>query len=630
MDKTNMDRTIKLFKALEIDIVKGSKHNKKDEGSLLKESIKYGVVFTPNLLDTYTEKELIIIAREVGITFKQLNNSFHKSWDKVKNTPMEQLFMEQIIHYFTTYGLERIGGYSKETIFIPAEKLDRVDNAMEFILIRGLTRNELRERILTLLETGIALTQESVDDCVALCSELKINNLERINNKEVRVALGLKLGLVPSDPVEFLRLLIYKATKKTLLIKDKTTIQAIKESKDEDCIKLIKLYDDKYGLDTLSQIFYRFKPLFLSFKYSKAGKTLVNRIRKFAISNHKPMKEDYLNNLTNNKKVDKVKLNEELEKANIFRKVRLAYALKFRMKDDNTSIMYRIRNGKAYSKEFSQHRQEYMKTMYSIVVDSIINDVKQQVKGKKIYIPSYITYALPSSEKMFSGETIPAGTYITTEKDMVIGVHWNDLKQSRIDLDLSMTNVDGKIGWDSRYRDEGGSVMFSGDMTAAPLPNGASELLYVKRQGKVDYIVTLNYFNYNKSEELEVPFQLFVAKENIIDLHSNYTVNPNNVLCLADTKINKKQKVLGLLIATTKECRFYYADTYIGESITTSSRDYVIHSKNYLYNYYQNTINLNEILVKAGAKLVEKEKAEIDLTPSALQKDTIINLIFKK
>jgi hypothetical protein len=619
-----MDKTIKLFKALEVS----NKKTKQPTKEFLELTLKYGVIFTPNVIANYSNNSLVDIAREIGLTSKEMNTSFHKSWEKIKNSSMEKLFIEQVLHYFTTYGLEEIGSYNKDTIYIPAEKLDVVKNETGFIIIKGYTKEELKEKLLELLESGIALKQETVDDCVELATYLKIDSLERINNKEVRVALGLSLGLVPSDPTEFLRLLIYHSTKKTLLIKDKATITAIKEAKNEDSIKLIKLYQKKYGLEHLAWVFHRFKPLFLAYKYTKESKTIVNQIRRLADLHHKPMKEDYLNSVTANISAISVKkLKDELEKANIFRKIRLAYALKFRMKEDNPSIMYRVRNGKAYSKEFSFKQQSFAKAVFNIVIENIINDVKVNVKDKKIYIPDYITYALPSSEKMFTGE-IPSGTCIQFDKDMLVGVHWNDVDHNRIDLDLSMTSVDGKIGWDARYRTDSGNVLFSGDMTAAPKPDGATELLYVKRQGKVDYIVCLNYFNYNK--DIEVPMQIVVGREFVKDFHSNYTINPNNVLCLANTKINQKQKILGLLIATTDECKFYFCETYLGNSITTGTNDYIMHSKNYLYNYYQNTINLNDILVKAGAKLVtNKDKCDIDLSPQSLQKDTIINLIKK-
>ena len=619
-----MNATIRLFKALEVD---SNKKPVKPTKEFLQLTLKYGVIFTPNVLNDYSLNTLVDIARDVGISFNEMNSSFHKSWEKVKNSPLEQLFMEQIIHYFTTYGLENLNAYSKDTIFIPAEKLDTVKNQVEFIVIKGMTKTQLKERLLVLLESGVALEQQTVDDCVELCEELKINTLERINNKEVRVALGIKLGLVPSDPIEFLRLLIYKSTKKTLLIKSPVTIKAIKEVKDEDCIKLMKMYDKKYGLEQLSQIFYRFKPLFLAFKYTKQANTMINQIRKLAVINHKPMKEDYLNNITSSKNtVNTKKLKEELEKANIFRKARLAYALKFRMKEDNTSIMYRIRNGKSYSTSFETKNVAYLQPTYNTVVESIINDLTKQVKGKKIYIPSYITYSLPSSEKMFTGE-IPSGSYITIDKNIVFGVHWNDIKDTRIDLDLSMSSVEGKIGWDRSYRSENSGILFSGDMTAAPLPNGATELFYVQKQGKITNLVNLNYFNYD--DGTEVPYQIVIGKETIHNLHSNYMINPNNILCMVNSKINQKQKILGLLISTTQENRFYFCETYMGNTITTyNEKEYVKQSREYLFNYYQNTINLNELLIKAGAKLVDNvDKCDIDLSPSALSKDTIINLM---
>jgi hypothetical protein len=620
-----MNRTIKLFKGLEVE----NKKKKKPSKEFLEECLKYGVIFSPTVIANYeNELELLTIARDIGLSSKDMNNSFHKSWNKVKNTPMEKLLMEQIVHYFTTYGLESVGAYSKDTIFIPAEELSVVKNEMEFIIIKGYTREELKEKLLTLLETGVALSQETVDDCVALGVEYKLDSLDRINNKEVRVALGMKLSLIPSDPIEFLRFLVYVSTKKTLLIKDKATIKAIKDSNSLDATVFLTMYDDKFGLDKLSVIFHRFKPLFLAFKYSKEGKTLVNRLRKYAITNHKPMKEDFLNSITHLKTVDKTKLKNELDKANIFRKIRLAYALKFRLKEDNTSIMYRIRNGKAYSKEFNNHKQASAQILYNTVVESIVNDIKANVKGKKIYIPDYVTYALPSSEKMFSGDSIPSGTFITIQNDMIVGIHWTDVNTHRIDLDLSLVSIDGKIGWDRNYRNESGTILFSGDMTAAPKPNGASEFMYVKRQAKSTHLLNLNYFNYVK--EIEVPFQIVIAKEKVNDFKENYMINPNNIVCMTNTKINQKQKILGLLISTIEESRFYFCETYMGDKISSGTADHEMHSKNYLVNYYQNTINLNDVLVKAGAKLVEKDKCEIDLSPNALQKDTIINLIANK
>ena len=86
---------------------------------------------------------------------------------------------------------------------------------------------------------------------------------------------------------------------------------------------------------TLSEIFYRFKPLFLALRSNQGLRPIINKIRKLAVTHHKPMLEDYLNNITaiikTGKGIDPKKLREELKKVNTFRKIRLAYALKYRV-----------------------------------------------------------------------------------------------------------------------------------------------------------------------------------------------------------------------------------------------------------------------------------------------------------
>ncbi|GAH07886.1 unnamed protein product, partial [marine sediment metagenome] len=92
--------------------------------------------------------------------------------------------------------------------------------------------------------------------------------------------------------------------------------------------------------------------------------------------------------------------------------------------------------------------------------------------------------------------------------------------------------------------------------------------------------------------------------------------------------INQRQKILGLLITTPDESRFYFTETYLGNSITSYGSKFVKNAKNYLFDFYKNTISLREVLEKAGAKIVtSKEKCGIDLSPEKIEKDTILNLI---
>jgi len=648
---------LRLFKALPIK-TKRKKTNK----DLLMKTIKKGFIFSPEVIYTYPNyiKLIEMVEKLFGITAEKLNSSFHKSWVKVKNADIEQLVVEQIAHYLTTYGKEQPKEYliEKEVqwgvnhlaekilelkdfesnkiqdenyIYIPKEKLDIPEldiDGIKLVVIKGYTKKELKEKLLKLLGLGIALGEDTIKDVlnVATFVELNEKDLENIKNKEVRVTLYDNLNLLPESPIEFLRFVIYKATDKTLLIKSSVLIKEIKEHKNTGITKLFTEYKQKYGLEKLAEIFYRFKPLFLAFRINKTSKKTINKIRRLAVKYHKPLPEDYLNNITSKlKKGEKVgsnKLKEELDKVNVFRKIRLAYALKFRTKDVK-SILYKIRNGKGYATSFDFIKKAGAKRILDIVLDSIVKDISKNVKNKKIYIPEHITYSLPATEKQFTGN-FPSGTFVSIPKDMIVGISWANVNGDMIDLDLSMISpTTGKIGWDVGYRTKSKNILFSGDITNAP--NGATELFYIQRQTKKALILLVNYYNFN--EDIEVPFKIIVAKEKTDDFKENYMVNPNNVMSVAESKINQREKILGLLVTTSDECRFYFTETYIGKSITSTGSDFVEHSRKYLFDFYENTIRLEDVLIKAGAKIVDKDKADIDLSPENLEKDTILNLL---
>ena len=107
--------------------------------------------------------------------------------------------------------------------------------------------------------------------------------------------------------------------------------------------------------------------------------------------------------------------------------------------------------------------------------------------------------------------------------------------------------------------------------------------------------------------------------------------NPNNIISITQTEISQKQKILGLLITTTKGSRFYFVETSIGNSITSRNSELAEHSRKYLMNFYQNSVELKDVLGKAGAEFVDdKEKADVDLSPEVLERGTILNLLVKK
>lgn len=632
-----MKSFLTLFKALPIEKV-GKKNPTKE---LLEKTIKRGFAFSPEVVFNYSEDDLNSIIIEIekifGLDPSKLNNTFHKSWGKIKNTPMEILVFEQMIHYITTYGFEQLGIYDENTVYIPTEKLKipKIDiDKIPLILIKGYTKEEIKVKIFNLLSIGIALSDNTKNDVIDISTFLGINEeeLSKIKNKEIRVILYDFLDLIPKNPIEFLRFVIYKVTNKTLIIKDEATISEIKSNLNIQTLKLFKKYSELYGLEHIAEIFFRFKPIFLAFRTNIEMKKIINKIRRLAKSHHKPMPEDFLNNITEHikyNKLDIAKLKNELTKVNIFRKVRLAYALKFRTVNPE-NIMYKIRNGKTFIKQFEPSWNSIYQEVLDVIIQSISDDLKKKVNGKKIYIPKSITYTLPATEKQFINN-FPSGTCITVPKKMVFGIHWFDVARNRIDLDLSLIDNKGmKIGWDSYYSGQDGNILFSGDMTSAPYPKGASELFYVKsNENDIFGIMFVNYFNIYDKSCIEVPFKIVVGSDNkITNLEKNYMINPNNVISVENTTINTKQKILGLLVLNKKECKFYYVNSNLAGSITSKQDPLTNKARQFLFDFYFGTITLNEVLLNAGAILVEsKTECEIDLSPEALEKNTIIDLI---
>lgn len=637
MEKTN--ETIKLFKGVIVsEDISNYAIEEKAYIEVCKKTVPLGFVFDSKVLINNSSREvdkiIEMVKKEYCVTGREMNNSFHKSWAKVRDASMAQLVVEQIVHYITTYGYESVGAYDNDTVYIPEEELDvpELEGRLKLIVIHGFTKEELKARVLKFINMGVALKEDTVKQLISITEMFDLTEKEigDIKNKEIKAALYKEYGLFPKDPQEFIRYLVYVTTGDTLIIKNKKLTTAIKEAKKKEALKLIKDYDENVGLGKLASIFYRFKPIFLAFKGDPKMNYIINTINRIAPTWHKPMKEDYLNSITSKIKQDKPiaigVLRKHLRDVNIFRKARLAYALKFRTTGAD-AVLYRIRNGRSYATTFEFDNIEYAEKILKIVLEEIAYELHKNVNGKKVYIPKNITYTLPSTEKMFTGN-IPSGSSVTVDKDMVFGIHWNDIDSHRIDLDLSLINIGGKIGWDSSYRSSGRDILFSGDMTSAGGKNGASELFYVKNVMPGVSLMSVNYYNYDES--IPVPFKIMIGEERLSSIEMNHTLNPNNVKAVSNTVMTEHQKTLGIIVTGKEGCTFYFTESNMESGVSSKETKAVEQARTFLYNYYANSINLNELLELSGAELVGKDECDIDLSPEALEKDTILNLMVTK
>ena len=619
--KTVLARTalLRLFNAVHVD----SKEPREFSESVLKRTTKNGYVLHPAI--EADNKLLNTIEKIVGVSGDKANAAFHKSWTIVQDSSMEDLVTQQMIHYITTYGFQNLGIFREDAVYIPDEVLEIPEvHGISLTTIKAFDSQEIIDAIVN-LGSGIALAQDTLNDIMVIVGGSKFDSefVGKINNRELKTLLFDFYGIYPTEPLEFLRYVVARLTDESLLIKNNELIEKLKGSNGKFLDELMK-----HAPKDLASIFFRFKPIFLAMRSVSRNKGVFNRLRKQADKMHKPMSEDYLNSVTSQIKNGKLSLDtltKKISKAIIFRKIRLANALSFRLNSPE-AIVYRVRNGRGWASEFdwSSGLEADTKDALAVVVDSIIEDVRKNVEGKTIYIPQNVHYALPATEKQFTGN-MPTGTYICVPEDLIVGIHWVNTDRS-IDLDLSMISESGKIGWDGEYRSKDKGVLFSGDMTNAPKPGGATELFYIKRGQSEARLLTTNFYNYMDDE---VECKILVAQEKAQKFGDNYMVDPNNIIASANVNISKKQNVLGLVTNVGGENRVYFAHVSVGNSISVSNDVNSTNARKYLVASLENSICMDDILVEAGADVVMVKPVGdfIDLSPEALDKTTIIDLI---
>ena len=270
-------KTLKLFNAVV------AKKSKKSEAYVSKS----GYIIEPEAL--WAKKQIIKYLKKEKLNATDLNKSFYKSWKKIKKSTRWELLMDQIAHYFSTYGTNFQG-----EAYIPGDVLDLPETKIKFVVIKAIPADEMREKCLSMLRSGLALTEETIDDLISVLTD-ELNYVftgnEQIKNKEAIAKIADYFGIYPEEPVEFFRYVIYKTTGKTLLIKNNETVEMIKTSAYNPAPVF-----NQYGLEKMAEIFNRYKPLFLAYK-NKCPKT-INKISKLSKTHHRALIQNPLNSVT--------------------------------------------------------------------------------------------------------------------------------------------------------------------------------------------------------------------------------------------------------------------------------------------------------------------------------------------
>ncbi len=601
------------------------------------DSLKNGVFITDDAYDhcniSYDIYSKII--SDYGFDLNKLNNSF-KTFKQVANQSLEELFADQVMHYFTTYGLEALGVFNHDYVYIPNKELNLPEDAqpIKVTVINYISTEELRSRIVSMLSSGIALKKSTQDDILNLIMYYQFdfkNDIENFKNKEFNIRLYDYYNITPKNGVEWLRYVVYKITGSSMLIKNKITYQSIVSS---GSATNVYGYFATADFTELASIFYRYKLIFLAIKKAcpKAA-YYINQIRRLANQYHRPVKKKILDRITSDPKIDFDDLKKELQKVTIYKKISLANAILFR-RFDPKAIAYFVRNGRAFASEYNDKHINYDNVL-NIIMKSIVDDIRPQVEGKSIYIPENMTYAMPTSEKLFWGH-IPFNSYIQLKKDVIVAVHWMNKEHHRVDLDLHMNSHKYNIGWNTQFTSKNDEVrlaktiIFSGDMTTAPAPKGATEAYYVGSAVQVDEMIMVNLNNFTANGPVDFQFVIDSPEKNRID--RDYLINSHTMNYCMKNVIQENAMFLGFLDIKDENKKFYFTSATMGNNIVSRYDDNAAKMLSAIRTKMESCLKLDTILKMAGAVFTKDDDKDwdINLDPQQVTKDVFISMLVPK
>ena len=641
LTEKQVEAQLRLFKSYTLGL------NESYAGVLHEQAYGKGVLFLEEPPMSVLEKAVEMYGKDG----EKWNQTFHKSFATVRDTSIEVLIAQQIVHYFTTYGLEALGLYDQDIVYIPHENLEipELEEDIPMIVIHNITKEQLSEKLMTLLTSGIALSKQTIADIMELSDFIDKDRFDEIKNREVKTTLYDKYQIAPKNNIEFLRYIIFKLTGATLLIKNKSTIQAIKQADIEKAFGFINNYvSTEKGYKKLAEIFLRYKDIFLALKrkpeeskYSQAINKIINRLDYLSRIKgyHKPLKPHILDNLTkmnslNQLQNDHREIIEALNEVPIFRVIRILNSIEYRLLGKE-AIVYTIRNGKGFVDTIDMTKNNDIKRATQLTLRNMIREylgtrLGQKLNGKTVYLPDLISYTVPQSEKQFNGN-IPEGSYIEVkrEDDIVLGIHWMNLDKpnswdARVDLDLHAQNRNEQYGWNTSYRSASGSdFYFSGDLTDAPRPQGATEVFYVgKNCGNKSFLLTINNYTANHSD---VPFEFIIAKTDRTNINRDYVIDPNKILAQVPYNFEHdegsvRQMTLGFIEITPEYIRYYFNDFALGSSIVTRQNKVTKGAYDYLEAYTTSQLRLKPILELAGVTFTDSPYKE-EMVPMEVQLD---------
>lgn len=558
--------------------------------------------------------------------FTAWNRHFHQSWEKVADAPIEQLVFEQLMHYFSTYGLEALGFAAMPVLpceTVIADENMRPTDLKAFTVIRVVSEKEAIELLNDYVRSVKKPSTDNMRLVIDVIDSLTVG-VDEIPSFEVKCAYCKAKHIAPVNGQDFLRYVVYITTNSTLLIKNKKEIETIKSTLTYSWNKAIadEVADlfAKADLVECSKVFLRNKALFLAFKADKRNAPIINKIRRLAVDNHQPLSELTVANimglLGQNKKDDVLKVIKKTSNRNLIKLINAAN------NDETEDRIYNIRNGKVYVNNKAVDKTK-TKWLYKECLKQLSLNLAGKLADKTFYIPTGVDYKAPISEKQMIGN-IPYGSTITADTDddaLCVSVAWDNYDGMRTDIDFHLSSATRQFGWNSSYR-SGEDILFSGDMTDAT--NGATETFRVKASDEI-FLATVSLFNgHNKC-----PFKVFLSGADNFRDRNKGLVDINKALVMPVGLAFNGTRSMSIGYMVDKTFTFYGGN--LGTNIVPKA-DLYKNALNAITNRCTAMMSLADVITLAGGTIVAEvpeatDDKVINLAPENITEQMIFSIV---
>lgn len=558
----------------------------------------HGIIVMPSAVDQIFEIRLAL--KNMQALGQDLNKTFQRSWSDVERKTHGEMVLEQFAHYCCTYGSD----FESDFVYVPNTDPLPVE-ITKFKVISALTKPELDRRIVSLLNSGIALKSQTVEDFVYFLSN---PGESRFENREANI-ISLRVGKARFEPAaeEIIHAICScckdpHSPNRNLLINDEETRTGLKEGLKERASypRPMELFLSVPPAK-FAPIFNRYKWFFMSLRSSLTLRPVINEISRKSKTLHVPSNKSPLFDIAN---ISPGGLRDALASLGVSNS-RLFSIINYLAGGSNTHRMFKIRNGRVWSRKHSpaiSNRKEKL----NVALDVLRR--RCDIKGKTFYMESSVDLALPISQKNFVGN-LPFGTAIK-RKSLAAGIYWKNAWGAR-DLDLSAININGdRIGWNAGAF-ASGDLTYSGDVTNAP--RGAAEYFKIDKNAGTVLLVCNIY-----TGDLGARAALVIGdpKESKAMMSGKVHVNES-------ISLTTRQSILGMY----DNHKFYVGQLSYGNGSVSSSKPGTIDMLESYSQSMKSTPRLRNIIEFCGGTFVNSpEEADIDLSLSSLTINTLFDI----